>query len=349
MEAPDISEGPPDIDDNARQNSLHAVFATFDTDNDGYLSPEELALLLMTLCDGLRVSDEELNFVIAAHDTTGKGKLQFTDFASFMLSDTLNYVVASLTKEHSLSEGEPSDIDNSVTGLEPGAGAGLSPAQPSKEVSIVPVVTERKKLHRVPGVGTLRKNRPEDKNNHPDAVADMEEHSASNVFRRGRDQDEEPVPAKIPDPIPVDNLESPAQKVLPEWSVEDTIEWLLGLGSAYVQYEEQFRSNGVDGKLLVELSDSDLPLLGVENRLHIKKILTEIDSMCMELGFTPKKEYAVPDHAKLLLSARSLSNCSLEELQESDAIVDTVQNSLLNLIKQLRQDINFDFQNPQHV
>ena len=38
MEAPDISEGPPDIDDNARQNSLHAVFATFDTDNDGYLS-----------------------------------------------------------------------------------------------------------------------------------------------------------------------------------------------------------------------------------------------------------------------------------------------------------------------
>mmetsp|Transcript_12215 Transcript_12215/g.22899 ORF Transcript_12215/g.22899 Transcript_12215/m.22899 type:complete len:1667 (-) Transcript_12215:19-5019(-) len=56
------------------------------------------------------------------------------------------------------------------------------------------------------------------------------------------------------------------------WEVDHVIEWLkvLSLG----QYEDSFRDGSVDGPFLCELSDDDLlHVLGVEHKLHRKKIL----------------------------------------------------------------------------
>ncbi|TMW57824.1 hypothetical protein Poli38472_014427 [Pythium oligandrum] len=62
------------------------------------------------------------------------------------------------------------------------------------------------------------------------------------------------------------------------WSVSDVGRWLdtLALG----QYKRAFQDAAVDGALLLHLNDEDLKnTLGMEHRLHRKKILTSVDQM----------------------------------------------------------------------
>ena len=62
------------------------------------------------------------------------------------------------------------------------------------------------------------------------------------------------------------------------WSVTDVTKWLgtLSLG----QYRETFKDGAVDGAFLYALTDDDLRnTLGVEHRLHRKKILFSIDEL----------------------------------------------------------------------
>jgi hypothetical protein len=62
------------------------------------------------------------------------------------------------------------------------------------------------------------------------------------------------------------------------WSVEDVARWLQSL--ALGQYSEAFIDAAVDGEFLYDLNDDDLKnTLGVEHKLHRKKILSCIDRL----------------------------------------------------------------------
>lgn len=59
---------------------------------------------------------------------------------------------------------------------------------------------------------------------------------------------------------------------LSSWTVDDVVEWLRVLSLR--QYEDSFRDGAVDGPFLSQLTDDDLlNILGVEHKLHRKKIL----------------------------------------------------------------------------
>ncbi|GMI49828.1 hypothetical protein ScalyP_jg449, partial [Parmales sp. scaly parma] len=62
------------------------------------------------------------------------------------------------------------------------------------------------------------------------------------------------------------------------WTVTDVVKWLgtLSLG----QYREAFKDGAIDGAFLYALNDDDLRnTLGVEHRLHRKKILYSIEEL----------------------------------------------------------------------
>jgi hypothetical protein len=74
----------------------------------------------------------------------------------------------------------------------------------------------------------------------------------------------------------------PGQQALQvsSWSVEDVAKWLqtLSLG----QYSEAFIDSAVDGEFLYDLTDDDLKnTLGIEHRLHRKKILNCVNRLKM--------------------------------------------------------------------
>ena len=63
--------------------------------------------------------------------------------------------------------------------------------------------------------------------------------------------------------------------------------WLAGIGTAYVdaKYGDAFVASGVNGKLLLDgiQEETDLIDLGVENRMHRKRIMqgiAELTSRC---------------------------------------------------------------------
>jgi len=62
------------------------------------------------------------------------------------------------------------------------------------------------------------------------------------------------------------------------WSVDDVVKWLLTLSLG--QYRDTFRDGAVDGAFLYALNDDDLRnTLGVEHRLHRKKIIFSIEEL----------------------------------------------------------------------
>lgn len=62
------------------------------------------------------------------------------------------------------------------------------------------------------------------------------------------------------------------------WSINDVSKWLKEIGLE--QYQSSFKEGAVDGSFLYELTDDDLrSTLGVEHKLHRKKILSAIKSL----------------------------------------------------------------------
>ena len=71
---------------------------------------------------------------------------------------------------------------------------------------------------------------------------------------------------------------APSQIMVRRWSVNDVQEWLSTL--CLSQYRDAFREGAIDGSFLYALTDEDLRnTLGVEHRLHRKKILFNIEKL----------------------------------------------------------------------
>ncbi len=65
-----------------------------------------------------------------------------------------------------------------------------------------------------------------------------------------------------------------------EWDVSDVRRWVSSFGAAYTAHGAAFESNGVNGKMLLHLTDQVLrDDLKVESMLHRTKILVERDHL----------------------------------------------------------------------
>uniref|UniRef100_A0A7S3CKC2 EF-hand domain-containing protein n=1 Tax=Strombidium rassoulzadegani TaxID=1082188 RepID=A0A7S3CKC2_9SPIT len=63
------------------QERLQMAFNTFDTDNSGALSPEEIR---QVLCYDQKVDPEEIEKIIEEFDENGDGEIQFDEFCRMM-------------------------------------------------------------------------------------------------------------------------------------------------------------------------------------------------------------------------------------------------------------------------
>jgi len=64
-----------------------------------------------------------------------------------------------------------------------------------------------------------------------------------------------------------------------KWDESRVCEWLLSLGGVYGNYTEAFKENGIDGNMLLDLDEDTLEELGVEKKLHKRKILKSITTL----------------------------------------------------------------------
>merc|ERR1712100_46022 len=68
------------------EEEIKNAFLTFDADNSGYITREELVETLTTMGDP--VDEETINGMIAEGDLDGDGKIDYKEFTKIMLQDT---------------------------------------------------------------------------------------------------------------------------------------------------------------------------------------------------------------------------------------------------------------------
>ena len=66
------------------EDELLEAFRVFDQDGDGFISAEELRYLMCNL--GEKLSQEEVNEMIAEADTDGDGQVDYREFVAMMKS-----------------------------------------------------------------------------------------------------------------------------------------------------------------------------------------------------------------------------------------------------------------------
>eukprot|EP00479_Gromia_sphaerica_P003902 TRINITY_DN14638_c0_g1_i1.p2 TRINITY_DN14638_c0_g1~~TRINITY_DN14638_c0_g1_i1.p2 ORF type:complete len:119 (+),score=24.93 TRINITY_DN14638_c0_g1_i1:427-783(+) len=64
------------------------------------------------------------------------------------------------------------------------------------------------------------------------------------------------------------------------WDVEEVCKWLQDLGPAYKQHCKEFHENGIDGEMLLAMTEEDLEDM-VKRPIHRKKILVKIEKLKM--------------------------------------------------------------------
>eukprot|EP00923_Selenidium_pygospionis_P001745 GHVN01002540.1.p2 GENE.GHVN01002540.1~~GHVN01002540.1.p2 ORF type:complete len:153 (+),score=22.74 GHVN01002540.1:116-574(+) len=65
--------------------ALKKLFETFDTDNSGFITPDDLKKLIAEAGFSDQVTDEEINELVARVDTTGDGKISFEEFLAVFI------------------------------------------------------------------------------------------------------------------------------------------------------------------------------------------------------------------------------------------------------------------------
>lgn len=87
------------------------------------------------------------------------------------------------------------------------------------------------------------------------------------------------------------SMDKAAAVKVESWSVNDVSKWLASISLS--QYQPSFKEGAVDGSFLCELTDDDLRnTLGVEHRLHRKKILFSIH--CLKSYAEAHSSYSTP-------------------------------------------------------
>jgi hypothetical protein len=118
-----------------------------------------------------------------------------------------------------------------------------------------------------------------------------------------------------------------------EWSVEDVGFWLESLG--FSQYKAAFAEALVDGQFLVALEPKDcMDVLGVEHKLHIKKLFLGIDKL------RPLNESELSQKQSMQEEASAASWRTLEEVPDIELVLSQVRNGRL---KRLEESLNKGF------
>jgi len=78
------------------------------------------------------------------------------------------------------------------------------------------------------------------------------------------------------------------KKSVPSWSTQDVVKWLGSLGDWTQEYDERFQAAGIDGNLLLSLSEYDLeiPPLSIAVSYHRRALIKELENL-KTLGVKP--------------------------------------------------------------
>lgn len=78
------------------------------------------------------------------------------------------------------------------------------------------------------------------------------------------------------------------KKSVLRWSTQDVVKWLGNLGDWALEYEERFQAAGIDGNLLLSLSEHDLknPPLSIAVSYHRRALIKELETL-KTLGVKP--------------------------------------------------------------
>ena len=118
------------------------------------------------------------------------------------------------------------------------------------------------------------------------------------------------------------------------WSVNDVCRWLdvLSLG----QYAAAFKEASVDGPFLMELREEDMvQVLGINHRLHVRKILVSIEKL------RPLSQKEEKERGSVLSEA--LADNSREETQVVPDITIVFSQCRNGRIKKVEESLNFGF------
>lgn len=91
------------------------------------------------------------------------------------------------------------------------------------------------------------------------------------------------------------------KKTVLQWTAEDVAKWVSSLGNWTQGYDKHFQDEGIDGNLLLSLSESDLEKsLNIKVSFHRRTFIKEIETL-RNLGVKPPTdiwEYKVfhPDY-----------------------------------------------------
>lgn len=122
------------------------------------------------------------------------------------------------------------------------------------------------------------------------------------------------------------------------WSINDVSKWLTSISLS--QYQSAFKEGAVDGMFLCELTDEDLRnTLGVEHRLHRKKILFSI--RCLKnysecsVKQSPAKVRTIPTHHFAANDSRNTAMSPNSNRCDDSSRVDAV-----NVVQNSNEDIS---------
>jgi pimeloyl-ACP methyl ester carboxylesterase len=131
-----------------------------------------------------------------------------------------------------------------------------------------------------------------------------------------------------------------------KWKVEDVLEWLSSLNLG--QYRDAFQYGAVDGSLLFALNEEDLVnTLGVEHKLHRKKLLLSIDQLRRDnfplitsAVVPPQQQVLSGDSVKFRSDAEAVgAPHSSIPILDVEAVFSWVRHQKLDTLRQALQDI----------